>query len=325
MFPRFFLLCWSLISLPYLEAALEIDIDAHYGSYHNGPLLAQQLDRAWQRYQLKWHQSDPQATFTRPLHEVFSEFHPLIHVKCEPLHPASLRITLAQIDEMVSDLTVRLRGLRHVVNSVEWTVNLPQHPGSQFVVARGIIVGNPEVYVERLNYGPSIGVYSAEEYIHAIMEALGAIGHAYPRLSRFPERWSRRYLPQHPGAGPPLTIFIAPRSYRDQPGPSAQNLLVMNAISALRQVVEALEHDASPGRTISSWRGNHIQFQILQRRQDARARGPEGWVIVADARVEVTPHGVSLSGEEVGAGANGTMLVPLVGSLNGTIIGKQRT
>ena len=190
MLPRVFLLCWSLIFLPYLEAALEIDIDAHYGSYHNGPLFAQQLDRAWQRYQLSLHPSDPQATFTRPIHEVFSEFHPSIHVRCEPFNPAGLRMTLAQVDEMVTDLVVRLRGLHHIVNSVKWTVNLPQHPGSQFVVASGIIVGNPEVYVERLNYGPSIGVYSAEEYIPVIMEALGSIDHNYPRLSRFPERWS---------------------------------------------------------------------------------------------------------------------------------------
>ena len=315
MLPRVFLLCWSLVFLPYLEAALEIDIDAHYGSYHNGPLFAQQLDRAWQRYQLSLHPSDPQATFTRPIHEVFSEFHPSIHVRCEPFNPAGLRMTLAQVDEMVTDLVVRLRGLHHIVNSVKWTVNLPQHPGSQFVVASGIIVGNPEVYVERFNYGPSIGVYSAEEYIPVIMEALGSIDHNYPRLSRFPERWSHHYGPQHPGAGPPLTLFITPRTYRGQPGPSAQNLLVMNAISALRQVVEALEHNASPGsRATSSWRGNHIQFQIMQRRQDARHRGPQGWVIVADARVEVTPHRVSLSGgEEVGAGANGTMVVPVVG------------
>ena len=323
MFPRVSLLCWSLVFLPLLEATLEIDIDIHYGSYHNGPLLAQQLDRAWQRYQLSLHPSDPQATFTRPIHEVFSEFHPPIHVKCEPFDPAGLRITLAQVDEMVTDLVVRLRSLHHIVNSVKWTVNLPQHPGSQFVVASGIIVGNPEVYVERLNYGPSTGVYSVAEYIPAIMEALGSIGHKYARLDRFPERWSHHYVPQNPGAGPPLTVFVTPRTYRGQAGPSAQNLLVMNAISALRQVVQALEHDASPGSSATSrWRGNHIQFQILQRRQDARSRGPGGWVIVADARVEVTPHRISLSEEEVGAGANGTMVVPLVGSSNESIIVK---
>ena len=99
----------------------------------------------------------------------------------------------------------------------------------------------------------------------------------------------------------------------------------MNAISALRQVVEALEHNASPGsRATSSWRGNHIQFQIMQRRQDARNRGPQRWVIVADARVEVTPHRVSLSGgEEVGAGANGTMVVPVVGRCSRLSLGSR--